>query len=358
MPSLKKHSASAAIAAAGAFTIVVALSGCGSSSASTGAASPIAGVSQSLVKAAQSEGEVAWYSVIPTSQTIADAFTKQYGIKVDLFRGQSADVTSRFANETTAKSASADVVTTSDLSFFNTANKSGWLRPVSPAYVPSLSKFASGTVFPTYASAVIFPFGIEWDTACFSKLGLPPLTSYTQLTNPKLKGKIILQDYRQSASGTANEYYLWKMYGDSFMTKLGAQKPIIVASALTGMQQMAAGDGCAVINSTPGSDAPLIKAGAPLKFFIPSNTLGFNQLIGVSAKAPHPKAAQLFMQFLLSNGPGQKTVVAGTGISPLGASVTGGVNAPKNMKLMDLSYQNTAVAARADISRLLGVPAS
>src|SRR5262245_47002137 len=65
---------------------------------------------------AKAEGKVVWYTStpLPQAQKIANAFEKEYGIKVELFRSGGSAVLRRFQQEVDAGRIAADVLTTSD----------------------------------------------------------------------------------------------------------------------------------------------------------------------------------------------------------------------------------------------------
>ncbi|MBC7279195.1 hypothetical protein, partial [Nocardioides sp.] len=87
-------------------TVVLALSGCGSSSGESDESAPVdaesAGGMEELVKKAQAEGEVSLYAGTTESATTAwaKAFTEKYGIEVKLYRDGSSTLYQKWAQET------------------------------------------------------------------------------------------------------------------------------------------------------------------------------------------------------------------------------------------------------------------
>src|SRR5262249_20878490 len=96
-----------------------------------------------------------------------------------------------------------------------------------------------------------------------------------------------------------------------------------------------------LIGATEGADAALVKQGAPLKFVMPDNTSGFAQYLSVSTKAPHPYAARLFADFLLTKE-GNQPLAAGDGISPLG-NLPRALKKPSTFVVPDLDKAQAAV---------------
>ena len=93
------------------------------------AAGAVAARAQDAVDAAQAkaEGKVVWYTSTPIEQAqkIADAFQKETGIKVELFRSGGSAILRRFQQEMDAGRIAADVLTHSDPAAANALGKKG-----------------------------------------------------------------------------------------------------------------------------------------------------------------------------------------------------------------------------------------
>src|SRR5687768_15334689 len=68
------------------------------------------------VEAAKREGKVIWYTSTPieTAQKLADMFTKETGIRVEMFRSGGSAILRRFQQEIGAGRVAVDVLTHSD----------------------------------------------------------------------------------------------------------------------------------------------------------------------------------------------------------------------------------------------------
>ena len=130
------------------------------------------------------------------------------------------------------------------------------------------------------------------------------LRSFDDLLNPKWKGKIGFLDPRTPGSGQSVWSYLWDKKGEPFLRKLLQQDLFVsrdqrqLGDALAkGKVAVALGvsfytlEGFIVAN-LPVKELPTPKEGLPS-----SNGSG---VIGVVKNAPHPNAARLFVNWLLS----------------------------------------------------------
>src|SRR5262249_33881847 len=78
---------------------------------------PSAGAQDAVnIDKAKAEGKVVWYTSTPIEQgqKIADAFQKQYGIKVEMFRSGGSAILRRFQQEMDAGRVAVDVLTHSE----------------------------------------------------------------------------------------------------------------------------------------------------------------------------------------------------------------------------------------------------
>src|SRR5262249_48634378 len=79
------------------------------------------------VEKAKAEGKVVWYTSTPIEQgqKIADAFQKEYGIKVEMFRSGGSAILRRFQQEMDAGRVAVDVLTHSEPAAANALGKKG-----------------------------------------------------------------------------------------------------------------------------------------------------------------------------------------------------------------------------------------
>src|SRR5215472_981137 len=101
------------------------------------------------VEKAKAEGKVVWYTSTPIEQAqkIADAFQKEYGINVEMFRSGGTAILRRFQQEMDAGRVAVDVLTHSDPAAANALGKKGLFvafRPKNFDKVPDAAKDANG----------------------------------------------------------------------------------------------------------------------------------------------------------------------------------------------------------------------
>lgn len=338
-------------AIAGSIILLGTLTGCGEPpSADTGAITAERSMDE-LIKAAQEEGSVTWYVGLTASQIdpTVEAFTKKYDVKVDVVRLASAKLAQRFSTEAEAGVLSCDVLVQSDPAYVADAVSKGWIvKDLTPDVLPDLKDFPADAVSPGSIMTDRYPWGIAYNVESLKRLGVEPPTSFTDLVNPKLKGQILAVDPRAAVGYAGAKYYLYKTFGEDFLKELGEQDLAFTDSIVPGLQQLAAGEKAVLFETIPGADRELIASGAPIKSFYPEQTTISGHIMSLPVKAPHPNAARLLANFLIT-AEGATPLVAGIGSSPLGA-LPGSVPVPASAEPID--YENSK-AKLPEILKLL-----
>ena len=128
------------------------------------------------------------------------------------------------------------------------------------------------------------------------------------LLNPKWRGKIGMDH-------TKPEWFSWKLKrlgqekGLAYMKRLGAQEFKLYSglTIITGL--LAAGEFPLVLNTYIHNAEDAKRKGAPVDWLAQDPVFTKFQPIGVAAKAPHPNAAKLFVDFMLSEE-GQRIIAS------------------------------------------------
>jgi ABC-type Fe3+ transport system substrate-binding protein len=130
------------------------------------------------------------------------------------------------------------------------------------------------------------------------------LRSFDDLLNPKWKGKIGFLDPRTPGSGQSVWSYLWDKKGEPFLRKLLQQDLFIsrdqrqLGDALAkGKVAVALGISFYTLEGFILANLPVKELPTPKEGLPSSNGSG---VIGVVKNAPHPNAARLFVNWLLS----------------------------------------------------------
>ena len=342
--------------------VVFVLAGC-SSPGSTNSASPTAKVTSntaplpdSAIAAAKKEGTVTFYTGNAPVQAnaVAQAFEDKYGIHVEVVRAQSGALTTRYQSEEESGKVFADVILQSDPIFAQTASNNGWFEKLDTKYAPALAPYPAEYVEPYSISVQVIPWAIEYDTSKVTGADIPK--TWKDLLNKKwgTNGNLIINSPLGGTSQGGLYNWLYVTYGADFIKQLKTNNPTVVSSLTVALQSMAAGEGEVFLGTTAQSDADLIKQGATLATVTPDQTVGSPHYLSVSYKAPHPNAARLFANFLLSPE-GQEPLNAGNAISPLGRDlVPDSLKVPSHLSIVNVGQANQNLPT---ILKLLGVNA-
>lgn len=130
------------------------------------------------------------------------------------------------------------------------------------------------------------------------------LRSYDDLLEPKWKGKIGFRDPRVPGGGLAMWAFLVDMKGEEFIRKLAQQELFISRNARQIADALAKGKLALSIGVGFRDYVPFIDANLPVKHFptLKEGTYvsGGNGIVGLIKGAPHPNAAKVFFNWLLS----------------------------------------------------------
>lgn len=267
-------------------------------SAPAAASGTSAGASEgALVSAAKQEGRATVYAVFDPSlsQALTDAMNTRYGIDVTFERLNSGPLAQRYSAEQQAGNVVADVVAGGDPGFLNQAKTNGWLAPVGD--LPALAAWPKAYWDGTLATVAIYAFSIAYNTQV---VGANVPKTWSDLLDPRLRGQILFNDPRNSVLVLDWMYLMREEYGDDYLRKLSDQQLNIVSSAIPGSQQLAAGSAGIFIPGVHQALTPLLAQGAPIVEVFPEPTTGGSTFAGISSKAPHPNAARLVLNFLMS----------------------------------------------------------
>ena len=250
-----------------------------------------------LVEKAKQEGSVVLYtSLAPTeSKPLADAFEKKYGIKVELWRALSDKVVQRAVTEAQAKRHAVDVLETNGPEMEMLAREKVLVEISSP-YVADLPPAAIPAHRLWMPDRLNF-FVVGYNTNKVKRAELP--ATYEGFLDPKWKGRIGIE-----ATDTEWMATLVKKWGNDkgmdFFRKLAAMRPDVRKGHILLAELIAAGEvpvGLTVYNSNVES---LKRKGGPIDFVPVDPVVARPQGIGVAKDAPHPNAALLFAEFVLS----------------------------------------------------------
>jgi iron(III) transport system substrate-binding protein len=249
--------------------------------------------------AAKKEGAVTWYTSTPiaTAQKIASLFQEQTGIKVELFRSGGSAVLRRFMLELDAKRVVADVLTVSDPAEINALTKRELLVPFRPK---NFDKIPDGMKDPKgyHIAQRVNLAGIVMRT----DKGLDPPKNWTDLTDPRYKGVLVMPDPSYTAIQLMVVGTLSKKYGWEFYQKLRANDIMIVQGHQQVSETLTRGER---LIAAEGADAYTWvdrKAGHKVQTLIPADgAFAVAAPTAVIKGSQHPNAAKALAEFMIGD---------------------------------------------------------
>lgn len=252
---------------------------------------------QRILEKARQEGLIVLYTSLAPSESIplTQAFEKKYAIKVELWRSNSEKVTQRTITEARARRFSVDVVETigTDLEKMSREKifsefHSPHLADLTPAAIPSHRQW-----FPDRLSYL----GVAYNTTLVRKEDLP--ATYEGFLVPKWKGRIGIE--ASDIVWLAGIVKFWGQdRGMQFFNRLAEMKPDVRTGHTLLTKLVVAGEvpvGLTVYSSGAESSR---RTGAPIDWIPIEPVVGQALGIGLAKQAPHPHAALLFADFVLS----------------------------------------------------------
>lgn len=252
-----------------------------------------------VVDAAKKEGKVVMYSGAvgnTVSPKIAQAFESKYGVRMEVLEARASELRERIRTEQAANKMLGDVShngsTTTQLQL-----NEGVFVPYGA--LPTTGRLAStfkadGTRVPVYVIA----YDILVNTDMVKAADEPK--SWKDLLDPKWKGKILADDMRALGGGAVFFMVTYQAFGRAFHEKLAEQKPFMNRELRGNHRRVARGEYPIYIPFTIGDILDL--KGLPVKSIVPTEGAPYVLFQGAIFKgAPHPNAARLLMDFLMSD---------------------------------------------------------
>jgi len=292
-----------------------------------------------IVSKARQEGSVTLYGIgAPTGYAaLAAKFKQVYGINVTVNRQVDNTLLAQINAEETSGKAIADVWISAAKPIVLGALAHGWVvAPVGPNFFAKRydrTHYFIGKAWMAGSSLL----GIAWNTQAVPS-GIKDMTDFLQ---PQFKGKLGIPDPRISPANVDWYRYMEDKYGSDFLTKLAAQNPKVYGSSLTEAQAAASGEIIGATQAAGSAAVSLKAAGAPIGFGLPAKGAWNAGNIGMILKqAPHPNAAQVLANFLVSPA-GQ--ALAQQGLGALYPDVPGTYYSPPRVaRANDLSAAKVA----------------
>jgi ABC-type Fe3+ transport system substrate-binding protein len=256
--------------------------------------------SDDLVRAANKEGTLLLYggATLQHMTLLIGNFNRMHpGIKVNYLRKSGSSLFELIVRELRAKTYNADayVPITIDQAMYLADRKllSRYASGERSAF-PEQSKDSDGYWTTLYQTGHVYAH----NTRQVNPKDAP--RSYDDLLHPRWKGKIMMDEEEDLWYASVLEI-LGKEKGQSFMRRLAQQQPVFQGSKTLMMQLLCAGEVAITfpVNFNQANDAK--KKGCPSDWVvIEPQTQRPPFVIAMAQNAPHPAAAKLFIDFVLS----------------------------------------------------------
>lgn len=266
---------------------------------------------QNTINLARKENRLTGYSSLagPVRVAMSEEFQKAFGIPIDWLAGSSAAITEKLVTERRNGLYLPDVYVGGNTNLVITLKPIGALDPLDPVIVPEIvepGKWPEDKIpFLDRDHKIIgFAFMIGAPVLINTNLVIKgELKTFHDLLNPKWKGKIIMHDPTITGSGGKWFYMAGvKQLGVEFLRELVKQEPLITRDQRLQGEWIARGKYAIGIAPKIGVTVELIEAGAPIEEInvepeYGTTSGGNTALIN---RAPHPNAARLFINWLLT----------------------------------------------------------
>ncbi|MBI4332205.1 MAG: extracellular solute-binding protein [Chloroflexi bacterium] len=285
---------------------------------------------QQLVAAARKEGKVMVYTDRggDTPRQLAEAFEKRFDIKMEFLVGRGEELTQKIQTEKNAGLYLVDVILTGTTTLLISMKPRGLLDRVDsllllPEVTDPKAWITDEVPFvdkdrTTIGMIANYTRYILRNTD-FVKDG--EMVSYKDILNPKWKGRITADD--PTTSGTGNAFFTmlagqtWGLEPTKeFMRQFVKQEPAITRDKRLSSEWVARGKYALGVAPTRQTAIEFMRAGAPLVFVkaAEGGKIGTSGgAAAIAAKRPHPNAARVFLNWVLSSE-GNATFVRAQGM--------------------------------------------
>jgi ABC-type Fe3+ transport system substrate-binding protein len=266
-------------------------------------------IDAATVAAAKREGEVTWYSTQIINQLVrpvAAAFEKKYpGIRVRYIRANATEIAIKILNESRAGNPQSDVFdgTSTVVPLKREGYVLQWLPEAAKSF-PALYRDPEGY----WIASHIFINTPGYNTALVPKGGEPK--TYQDLLDPKWRGKIVWDGLPSASGGTGFIATVLAEMGEEkgmeYLRAFAKQKVVnVAASAREVLDQVIAGEYPLALQIFNHHAVISAKKGAPVDWIKMEPATGTLSTVSIHKNAPHPNAAKLLFDFIISDE-GQK----------------------------------------------------
>jgi iron(III) transport system substrate-binding protein len=269
---------------------------------------------KTLIEAALKEGQVSYWDTIfqpETNDALTAEFRRQYGLpgsfKVGYTLSATGGLVTRVDQELAANRATIDVASVASLPWiFSHIRENKILQYDSPQYPHYSKAFSEGLGKKGYFAFVgAYVFVPMWNTENLDFKG----TSWNDVLGAVPEKRLSTGDATKSETYRATYLVLRKVLGREYFEKLAKMSPNLILRSENVAERLVSGEDMMAWGGMPTRAYQFNERGAKLKFIIPKEgAVLLPEATFILADAPHPAAAKLWVDFVLSEG-GQKIIV-------------------------------------------------
>jgi iron(III) transport system substrate-binding protein len=253
---------------------------------------------QKLVEGAKKEAALTIYTSAPVDdmKPLADAFEKKYGVKVTVWRSSSEKVLQRGLAEAKATRYDADVFETNGPEM-EALVREKVLTPVSSPVLDDLIPEAR-FLHRSWFGARLNVFAIAFNTKEVKRADLPK--TWEGFLDPRWKGKLGIEaedgDWFSGVSADLGEKKAEQLFRD-----IVRRNGVSVRKGHTLLTNLvASGEVPVALTAYNYKAEQMRRKGAPIDWYVIAPAIARANGVGVAAKAPHPHAALLWLDYELS----------------------------------------------------------
>jgi iron(III) transport system substrate-binding protein len=246
---------------------------------------------------ARRQGQVVMYTSLnlKDSVPITDAFEKKTGVRVQLWRASSEKVLQRSVTEARAGRFACDIIETNGPEM-----EAAYREKLLEEFYSPHFKDLPPAAFPKHRHWIADRFNfftIGYNTNLVKPEEVPE--KYEDLVHPRWAGRVGIEGGDADWFGAVVKS-MGEEKGLAFFRKLAEARPQVRTGHTLMAELVASGEIPLAATLYNHNIERLIVKGAPVKWKAITPTFGRPNAIGVARRAPHPHAALLFADFMLS----------------------------------------------------------
>lgn len=266
-----------------------------------------------ILAEARKEGRAMAYGNFSTEEkaAVSKGLKAKYGIEMEWVTGNSSQVINKINNERTAGLYLVDIFASGVAGAVDMLKPKGYLQKLDDAVIlPEVKdpKVWLGNKFPWFDqdhTNIAFVGYVMPDIIVNTELVKEgEITGYQDLLNPKWKGKIVM--FNPTITGSMLAWFTvmgQKVGGETYMRTLVKQEPVILSDNRLAVEWVARGKSSIGLALRLDEIISFARVGAPIRI-VSAKEGGYlstgHGTVSLFNKAPHPNAAIVYLNYLLS----------------------------------------------------------